>query len=131
METLFDACEDLALLYLAAIAAQNQHAPEFVTKLEQRIAGWPRPERLLAWMIVQNPPHALAEMAGYAGEARPAQIDGFCREQLPAIHRLQLAPEDAQHADELSKIFSLETSAAPKKAPTSGSTTANVSGASE
>ncbi|HEY3899516.1 MAG TPA: hypothetical protein VGM54_12925 [Chthoniobacter sp.] len=113
VETLTDA-RDLALFYLAAIAAQNQRAPEFVSKLEQRIAGWPRPERLLAWTIVQNPPHALAEMVGYAGETRTAQIDRFCREELPAIHRLQLPPEDARRADDLAKIFPAETPDAKK-----------------
>jgi hypothetical protein len=97
IETLHDA-RDLAVLYLAMIAAERQRAPAFVAQLAPRIAAWARAERLLAWAIVQNPAGTLSGMVGDAGEPRDRALDGFCRVQLANIRALRLEPELAESA---------------------------------
>ena len=104
VETLTDA-RDLALLYLAMIAAETQRAPDFLARLAHATAAWPRVERLMAFLIVQNPAGALGEMEAYAGEAREGRIDRFCRDQLAAIRRLPLESEQTERAAALMKRF--------------------------
>src|SRR5262249_54437046 len=92
VETLQDA-RDVALLYLAVLAAEARQSPQFLARLETVAATWPRSERVLAWAVVENPRGLLREITAAANEPRDPALDRLCRGVIQELVRLPLEPE--------------------------------------
>ena len=83
-----DFTRDTALLYLAALAVKEDHAPQFLTELDQRLAtrGSTRKERFLAFSIVQAKDLILKEIREQVKtDSTDAETDVLCLNQLSML----------------------------------------------